>query len=120
VAIVCSILVIDNEPMTRRVIERSIYLVRHDAIVHQAGSVYEALQVLQQTNVTAIVTDYHLPDGTGLQVISTSMVQDPNRPVLGLSGDPSIGTVMLAGGARWFLAKPVSLPDLLASLKPLC
>lgn len=114
------ILVIDDEPMTRRVIERSVHLIYPDAVVHHAGSVNEALHILRHSNVTAIVTDYSLPDGTGLHVISTSVAQAPNRPVLALSGDPSVGLAMLSAGASQFLAKPVSLQDLLASIRLLC
>jgi CheY-like chemotaxis protein len=106
--------------MTRRVLERSIHLVFPDAIVHHSGSVQEALQLLERVNITAIVTDYNLPDGTGLHIIRTSNAQNPQRPILALSGDPSVGVTMLAAGASQFLAKPVSLPDLLTSIQLLC
>ncbi len=111
------ILVIDDEPMTRRVIERAIHLVYDNAVVQEAASVYEALRILQHTPVTAIITDYNLPDGTGLEILSASTAQAPSRRILALSGDPTVKQTLLAAGASQFLTKPVSLSDLLAAIK---
>ena len=38
-------------------------------IVYQANTIAEAIQVLSMKNIDYICSDYHLPDGIGIQIL---------------------------------------------------
>lgn len=59
-----------------------------------------------------MITDYHLTDGTGLDVLAASKVYDAPPLVIVISGDTTRMTAVLEAGAVAFLAKPFTPTDL--------
>ncbi|MDP9311406.1 MAG: response regulator [Chloroflexota bacterium] len=106
-------LIVDDDAIIRLVIRRT--LARHDphALVFSAGSVAEARQQLTHTTPHIVITDYHLTDGTGLDVLAAAQALAPMPASVVISGDTARKAAVLAAGAVAFLAKPFGPNDLL-------
>jgi two-component system chemotaxis response regulator CheY len=80
--------------------------------VMTAGSAEAALAMLEQDRVAAVITDIHLPEMSGLELISHLRAQARWRalPILVVSADPDPGTPAhaLGLGANAYFAKPFS------------
>ena len=106
-------LIVDDDAVIRLVIRRT--LARHDplALVLVAESVAEARQQLAHATPHILITDYHLTDGTGLDVLAAARAQTPMPASVVISGDTARKATVLAAGAVAFLAKPFAPSDLL-------
>ncbi len=113
------LLVVDDAVIIRRVVRRALCRLSPNATMVEAADVGTALRVIQQFDVTAILTDIYLPDGTGLQVLAAAQLQVPRLPVVCMSSDTSIEAGVLAAGVVGFLRKPFTLDDLQAVLRQL-
>lgn len=113
------VLVVDDVALVRRVLRRAIGRVHPDALVLESVSVAEARQVLQHIHVGAVITDYNLPDGTGLDVLSSAHARHADVPVIVVSSDASVSGLVLASGAVAFLEKPLDISVLLETLERL-
>jgi len=83
------------------------------ANVHVVSSVGEARAVLRQDDgVCALVTDVHLPDANGLDLVKwvRSLPSAARLPIIVISGDsdPETPGTSLVLGADAFFAKPFS------------
>lgn len=112
-----TLLVVDDHAIIRRVVVRAMSLVSNAVIVVEAPNVGEALKILEQVQIRAVVTDYRLPDGTGLDVLRAARQQDAEIPVLVLSGSIEAEDIVLKAGANHFLAKPVDFDVLVDWLR---
>ncbi len=84
---VCSVLVIDDEPMIRDVIQQA--LGRADFIVETAGDAFAGIAKFDEGAFDLVITDVQMPKGDGYTVvrhIRKSIRSD--TPVIGLSGTP--------------------------------
>lgn len=82
-------------------------------------SMRAAQQILQDQAVTAVITDYVLPDGSGFGVLLAARACDQVVPVVVVSGRPDVAPAMLAAGAVGFVQKPFTMDDLLELLRRL-
>lgn len=119
-AVDCLILVVDDDHLNRLVVQRAVQKVFPQISLREAATAGEALHIVQHERVTSLITDFHLPDGTGLDILTAFLAQNPAQKSLVLSGDPRTEDIVLSAGANWFLAKPVNLADLLAVIRQLC
>jgi CheY-like chemotaxis protein len=62
------VLVVDDEPTMRALLELQLRRLGCDVIA--AGTVAEAIEVLEREPVDAIVSDYAMPGGTGLNLLA--------------------------------------------------
>lgn len=79
----CKILVVDDDPGVRRLVET--VLVRAGHQIETATSGEEAWVRFQQGGIEAIVTDWMMPHGNGAWLIERVMEEAPQTPVLILS-----------------------------------
>lgn len=104
------VLVVDDEPGMRRILEMNL---RRDAhLVVEAASAAEAIELLKKEDFDVVLTDQKMPDGSGIDVLQAAQEDDPTTSVIFLT---AVGTVELAvesmrQGAFDFLAKPFA-PD---------
>lgn len=77
----------------------------------------EALTRLGRETFDLLVTDLRMPVVDGLDLLRVALAQDPDMPVLVLTGFPSVDTALstLKAGAADYLSKPVH-PDELAAV----
>jgi DNA-binding NtrC family response regulator len=108
------ILIIDDEPGMRRILE--VNLRRDEHVVMEAQGVVEAINLLKNEDFDVVLTDQKMPDGTGLDVLHAVQEDDPTTSVVFLT---AVGTFELAvesmrQGAFDFLTKPFS-PDVVTA-----
>jgi two-component system KDP operon response regulator KdpE len=110
------ILIVDDEPPIRRLLRNTLRV--QDYLIHEAGSVHEALQVLKREKVDLMILDLGLPDGDGLDVIR-EVRQSLPLPIIVLSSrDDERGKVeALDAGADDYVTKPFGVDELMARIR---
>jgi DNA-binding NtrC family response regulator len=111
------VLVVDDEVAVRHLL-RSV-LEESGYEIAEAGGVAEARKALASREIDVVLTDQHMLDGQGLEVLAASRDADPAIPVIFLTG---VATVQLAvdamrAGAFDFLAKPFQPDHVLAIVR---
>lgn len=103
------ILVLDDEPLVRWSLAQRLRA--NGMEVFEAGSVSEAL--LQTASFDAAILDYRLPDGDGLTVMKALLLADPDLPVLMLTANKDVDTIVEAvkAGAVDYVTKPFEVED---------
>jgi two-component system response regulator PilR (NtrC family) len=103
------LLVVDDEPDLRTLYE--LTLLREGYDIETAGTVEDAVALLQAHNYSAVITDMRLPDGTGLDILRK--LEELARPekaiVITAYGSAENAVSALKAGAYDYLTKPVDL-----------
>jgi DNA-binding NarL/FixJ family response regulator len=86
-------------------------------IVGEAGDVAEAVAVISETKPEVVLLDVHLPGGGGLEVLRRLSGSVPSR-FLALSVSDAAEDVIgvVRGGARGYVTKTISGPELTAAI----
>jgi two-component system chemotaxis response regulator CheY len=113
------ILIVEDEPVTARVIEWSLLRAGHECVVAGDGS--QAIKILQERDdVTLIITDVEMPHMDGLSLITALRANRDwaRMPVIVVSGHNELDTVRKAVAlkVRNFVLKPVVPERLLESV----
>jgi two-component system response regulator MprA len=113
------ILVIDDEPAVRSALERALGLEHYD--VELAADGRDALDVLAQRHVDAVVLDIGMPRLDGLEVCRRLRAAGDRTPVLMLTARDAIDDRVegLDAGADDYLVKPFALRELQARVRAL-
>lgn len=103
------VLIIDDEPDIRELVE--ITLGRMHLDTDCAENIARAKQLLQQQTYDLCLTDMHLPDGNGLDLVEFIQQHFPRLPVAVITAHGSIDTAIesMKAGAFDFISKPVDL-----------
>ena len=109
------VLIIDDDPISRRIIARTISSLGHQTIEASDGKI--GFQVLQDNkDIELLVTDFMMPriDGRKLVKLVRGHEIFRNIPVIMISGIISLKEIsaILDFGAIRFLPKPVDITDL--------
>jgi len=113
------ILLIDADQSTANLLRT--HLVRQGFTVSQAGTGHEGAHRIAAGPWRAVVLDPELPGVHGLSLIQQLRATDPLTPVLitSANGDAAYRVLGLEQGADDYLAKPVSVQELVARLNAL-
>jgi len=105
-----SVLFVDDDPTARKLL--CIISERSGAQPYVAGNVAEARAALAAREYAAVVTDQHLPDGTGLDLVQQVRAEHPSTDVLIITAYPKIEVAVraLKLGAADYLIKPLEFP----------
>lgn len=111
------ILVVDDEADIRELL--SMTLIRMGLEPHCAGSVSEALSLLESNTFELCLTDMRLADGDGLSIVEHITKNYPSLPVAVITahGSAENAVAALKAGAFDYLGKPVSLDQLRALVR---
>jgi DNA-binding NtrC family response regulator len=107
-----SILLIDDDEQLRSMLRRA--LLRTGYQVMEAGNGRQALNLLAEASVQAVVTDIIMPDMEGIELILELRRSRPELPIVAMSAGGRIGPdsyLYLAerSGATRTIAKPFSI-----------
>lgn len=108
-----TILVVDDSPDTLELIRRNLELARYT--VTTASSVNEAQTLLAGRTFDLVVTDYHMPFASGIDLIRLVRKQHPDTAIIMITGYASVeGAVeAIKAGAEEYLSKPFTDDELL-------
>src|SRR5882724_2025539 len=92
----------------------ALYLRRCGFTVFDAANLADARQLQAKESPDLTIVDYHLPDGTAFDLLTSTRERESSEAVIVLTG---LGTIDLAvraikAGAEHFLTKPVDLESL--------
>jgi two-component system response regulator PilR (NtrC family) len=104
-----SLLVVDDEPDLRTLYE--LTLLREGYDIDTAGSVEEALGLLESRSYSLLITDMRLPDGTGLDLLRRLEQSGRGEKAIVITayGSAENAVEALKAGAYDYLTKPVDL-----------
>ena len=108
-----TVLLVDDEPSILRAFSR--VLGAAGFAVHTAPGGREAVKLLQQLPVDAILSDIEMRDGDGIGFLRAVRERDADMPFLLMTGSPAIETAVeaVAQGAVRYLLKPLATGELL-------
>ncbi len=106
------VLVVDDEPDLRELLD--LTLVRMGLDVDSVGTVGEALDSLRSNRYALCLTDMHLPDASGMELVETVARDYPSTVIAVITayGSADNAVAALKGGAFDYLSKPVALDQL--------
>ncbi len=112
-----TVLVVDDEKNIRRTIR--MVLEGEDVEVLEAGNAEDALALVRDEDLDAIILDVRLPGMTGVEALKKLRAQRDLVPVIMISGHASIAEAVEAvlQGATDFLEKPLDRDRLLVSVR---
>lgn len=113
------VLVADDQPANRLVLQRLLERAGHQPVFAENGE--QALDRLEAETLDAAIVDLHMPGVDGLEVIKQARVMQAGgvrTPIVVLSADATVDAVRdtEAAGAYSFLTKPVVAARLLDTL----
>ena len=116
-----SVLVVDDEPMTRTLLQ--LMLAPADYEVFEAGDGFEALEKIEQQKPDIMILDVMMPNMDGLMLCRLLREREDTAktPIILLSAKTTPEAIQegLFAGANRYLTKPVSRKNLLESLAEL-
>ena len=113
------ILVVDDDPVLRRSLERALRLGTYD--VDPVDSGRTALSVLARSRYSAVVLDVGMPSPDGLEVCRRLRAGGDRTPVIMLTAREAVSDRVdgLEAGADDYLVKPFAIEELLARIRAL-
>lgn len=116
-----TILVIDDEALTRRLLHHCLIRAGYDVIEAENG--LDALMKLESIHPDFIISDVLMPGMNGFDTVRSirEMPEFAHTPVIFLSSRADTGSLVqgLESGAQKYLFKPFGVPDLLATIEEL-
>lgn len=111
------ILVIDDEPAIRVMVERILTSAGHEVVLAPDG--VEGMKQQRAAPAELIITDLFMPNEEGLELIIHLRKEFPNIPIIAMSGKPAGGTLLDISqrlGAVTILQKPFSAEQFIAAV----
>ena len=114
---VARVLIVDDEPALRRML--SVMLSQSGIFCKAVGSATEALHVLKNERMSAIISDLRMPHASGMDLLAQVRSEHPDVAFLMATGvdDVRIAVQAMKEGADDYLVKPFHLEMVLASLE---
>jgi DNA-binding NtrC family response regulator len=115
-----TILVVDDDPVQRRLVEEALKRIGHRTIVADGGEAgLRVLNSAEGKDVSLVVLDLVMPDLDGMGVLSRMKQAGIEKPTIVLTAQGGIDTVVSAmrAGAFDFVVKPVSVERLDVSIR---
>jgi two-component system response regulator AtoC len=106
------VLVVDDDPGTRKVARANLGLEGFEVLVASSGA--EALARLAESDPLAVVTDLKMPDVDGIALMERIHAERPALPVVLVTAHATVETAVqaLRRGAHHYLVKPIRWEEL--------
>jgi len=111
------ILVVDDEPKMRRVLEIMLQKLGHRVFVARNGR--EALDVFGDNAIDLVIADLRMPEMDGIELLATLRARNNDVPVLVVTAHGTVETAVAAMkyGAFDYIVRPFDLDALLLSIE---
>ena len=111
-----TVLIVDDEPDILELMEEEFKYCGYDTITAICGN--DAIKVLEGKGVDIVVSDYKMPNGNGMAVLS-HVNKMLNRPIFFfVSGQADVSVEdALRAGAKKFFSKPFDLDELIKEIE---
>lgn len=111
------LLVVDDEPLVRELL--CSYLSDHGYACVGSPSARDALEQLGRGCFDLVISDLHMPGGTGLELLQAARERHPKLAFLMATAAPDAQTAVevMRTGAADFLIKPLDLKKVLAAVR---
>ncbi len=118
------VLIVDDSAVMRKIVERSLRSAGLElANVWNAGSGFEALDLLRTQQVDMILSDINMPQMNGLEFLRQVAANDlaPGTPIVMITTEGSEDHVVQAvqAGARGYILKPFTAEQIKDRVVPL-
>jgi DNA-binding NarL/FixJ family response regulator len=114
------IIVADDDPLFRFVLQQAFAIYLPAALVTGAVSAEDAIAAFELHGADLIVTDYHMAPGpTGVELVQLLRARDASIPVVVVSSDWQVEREALAAGAVSFVLKGGALEPMMQALTAL-
>ena len=112
------ILIVDDDTALLQALPQTLSLRMVQVRVDTSDSAPGALELIQEHDYDAIVSDIKMPDMDGLALLAKIQELRPETPVLLITGhgEHQLAIQALRGGAYDYIQKPIDRDDLVASL----
>ncbi len=112
------VLVVDDDPAMRRTCARALGHDGWDVVLAESGKAAIAMLRNPGEAFDCIVSDVHMPEVDGFQLVAAIRSHDDDIPVLLMTGDPSLDGAVRAidTGAVSYLSKPFHHESLLTAV----
>jgi DNA-binding NtrC family response regulator len=109
------VLLVDDQPELRRLVRRG--LIKAGYVVVEAWNGRVAVELAQQVLFDVVISDLHMPDMSGFELLEALQELDPDLPVVLTSGSPAARDPAdpAEGAAFAFLVKPVPVQIMCAT-----
>jgi signal transduction histidine kinase/DNA-binding NarL/FixJ family response regulator len=114
------LLLVDDDEVDRAAVHRALRNASLEVEVCEATAVASARRMLAENRFDALLLDYHLPDGSGRELLETALRAAEPTPVIVLTGqgDEALAVELMKVGARDYIPKQeLSPPRLAQSLR---
>ena len=111
------ILLIEDDLTYSKIIKKFLEKNGYDVVT--STKLMDAYSLLERTNPELVITDYRLPDGTGMEILEKIIESKKNTPVILITNYSDIRTAVksMKMGAFEYITKPVNPDELLATVK---
>ena len=111
------ILIIDDDPVLTMLLAGILKKSGYDVITAADGT--SGLETTKNKKPDLVITDYQMPDFTGLEVLDKLKASHPDMPVIVLTahGDVSLTIKAIQNGAFDFIEKPIDPKEILAAIR---
>src|SRR5438132_73817 len=113
------ILIVDDDAALLQALPQALYLHIQDVKIDTSDSASSALELIQEHDYDAIVSDIKMPGIDGLALLEKIRELRPDTPTLLITGhgERDLAIQALRGGAYDFLQKPIDRDYLVAALQ---
>jgi two-component system, NtrC family, response regulator AtoC len=103
------ILVVDDEPKMRRVLEIMLQKMGHRVLAAENGR--EAMVIFQANTVDLVITDLRMPEMNGIELLASLRAQESDAPVIVITAHGTIETAVKAmkHGACDYILRPFDI-----------
>jgi DNA-binding NtrC family response regulator len=111
------ILIVDDTPNTLEVLQRNLTSQGYQTFI--ASHATEAINLLNRTHIDLVITDFKMPEVSGLDLIRHVRENFKETEVMMMTGFPSVDGAVEAmkKGAEEYLVKPFTDEELLSAVK---
>ncbi len=110
------VLIVDDEPDILELMEEEFRYCGYNTLTAVCGN--DAIKLLNSEKIDIVVSDYKMPNGNGMAVLS-HVNQMKNRPIFFfVSGQADVSTDdAVKAGAKKFFSKPFDLDELIKEIE---